>query len=303
MSSTTNRLVVSAGGCRVARGRADAQCQHRGRRSSWGVPCLGMVQQIASAPATIPQSLQSVASAFSGGPSAPPPPFVVPPASAANAVAPPTPPLPPASVIDAAAGVRPPVPPSPDAPVADAVNAVTPPAPPAPAVPAANAVEIGKPPSPPNPGCPRRAFGADRDVSDACRPGAFGRDNSRQRDATGAKHSWHLGHGRRSPDTSRRPSHGAERRHVGCQRHSAAGTARTWHRGRRSGQHAASAGPRNRPVGDGRQPVGVTATAQFPFDCRPAGYRCPTRSRFRPICSASEPIGLHHKEIRAPRRQ
>ncbi|MGB7508782.1 MAG: hypothetical protein WA965_25525, partial [Mycobacterium sp.] len=77
-----------------------------------GVPCVGILQQIVSNPADIPQSLQRAATSFTAGPGQPTPPVVVPPASSSSAGAPPVPPRPPASVSTSSSGATPASPPT-----------------------------------------------------------------------------------------------------------------------------------------------------------------------------------------------
>jgi hypothetical protein len=101
--------------------------------SRGGVPCLGLLQTLASSPAAIPEALQTATSSVTGGGGPPPPPFVVPPASSAAIASRPTPPLPAASVTNASAAVTAPGPPLPSAPIQGASGVASPPAPSPPA--------------------------------------------------------------------------------------------------------------------------------------------------------------------------
>ena len=87
-----------------------------------GVPCVGILQQIATHPADIPQALHEAANSFTAGPGQPTPPVVVPPASSSSAGLPPVPPRPPASVSTSSSGVTPPVPGTPGVPVASSAG-------------------------------------------------------------------------------------------------------------------------------------------------------------------------------------
>jgi hypothetical protein len=102
-----------------------------------------------------------------------------------------------------------------------------------------------------SPGRSRGEFGAGRNASDASHSGLVSCGNSGQRDAARARNPGYIGFRRRSAHPSWRPTHSAERRHLGCQHHSAAGTAGPWHSVRSSGQRARSTRPSDRPTGTG----------------------------------------------------
>ncbi|MFO7165325.1 MAG: hypothetical protein DIU75_018575, partial [Mycolicibacterium hassiacum] len=138
-----------------------------------GVPCLSMIQQIATQPGTIPQALQHAATSITTGTPPAALPVVVPPATDVGVAAPPIPPTPPAGVVDTAAGALPPAPGAPGAPIGvpgalgvppgpgapgtgifNPVELLIPPAPPAPGAPLADMAGVATPPTPPAPGLP-----------------------------------------------------------------------------------------------------------------------------------------------------